>query len=63
MSTWKGVKSILYGGPLIDDLTECLGKKLPRLSSCIFVGFGEDSSSAGNGYHATESPQPRLSYK
>ena len=44
VSKWKGVKSLLTGGPLIDDLTECLGQKLPRLSSCIFIGFGEDSS-------------------
>ena len=49
MSKMKAVRSLLSGGPLIDDLTECLGKKLPRLGFCIFIGFGEDSSGAGNG--------------
>lgn len=29
-SKWKAVKSVLGGGPLINDLTECLGQKLPR---------------------------------
>ena len=29
----KGIKSFLLGGPLIEDLTECLGQQLPRCRS------------------------------